>query len=275
MKKFMILFTDHLINSWRTKKGILFLIIYTAVFLLCAYGIIRFQIQINSQMENLGVPEMQKQVVTELAKNILKNSINNAVVTYLLSIPFMNIALFLVSLFGTPLLILLLKYDVISQEDYEHTTRFLLFRCSRIQIYLAKYFSSIIEIMILTFTALFVALTWAAFSIPDFSFAESFKPGFHFFIVSQLLFSVIIAIVQLISVIVKKPVTGLLISAFALIVLLIIPVWVSWVSPFDINYTGGLFAGKSDPLMVSAAGYLAFNLMFLSSGYLIYRRKNI
>ena len=275
MKKFLILLSDNLVNSWRTKKGILFLVIYTAVFLLCAYAIIDMIHTVESQMEMMGIPEAQKQFVTEFGRLIVINSIRNEVINYLMSIPFINIPLSLVSLFGTPLLILLLKYDVISQENYEHTARFLLFRCKRLQIYLAKYLSSVIEIMILTFTALFIALIWAAFSVENFSFAESFKAGLHLFIVSQLMFSAITAIVQLVSVAVKKPVTGLLISAAALIFLLIIPVWVSWVSPFDINYTGGLFAGKSTPLLVSIAGYLGFNLLFLSAGFLIYRRKNI
>lgn len=275
MKKLLILTKDSIVNTVTSKRAIVFLILYTGIFLLIAYGFMELQLELQKQMKAFGVSENQERMVTEIAKAFFKAQANNELVNYLLSVPFFNVALFFVSIFGTPLLIIILKYDILAQERYDGTLRFLLFRVSRLKIIASRFVSSLFEIMFLTLIAFLAAFFWAALRIPDFPLLKSFLTGLYFWGVSQLYFSVIIAFSMLFSTFVKKPITALILGFLTLFGLSILPIWVPAVSPLDLVHLGGLLAGPSISLLLSALVYLFYTGLFLLAGYFIFKRKDL
>lgn len=275
MSKTFILLKDNFIQSFRSKKTVLFLIIYMAVFFLIANAIITFIPGITATIQIMGSVSQEANFAEDFVGSMFQGSMDASVLSYLFSIPLINIALFIVSIFGTPILILLTKYDLLALESYDHTFRFLLFRTSRFKIYLSRFLSAFLEIFAITFLALIFALIWSAIRVPDFSFSKSLSAGLYFLIVSQFLFAVIIAITMLMSTIVKKPLTALLFTFLALIVLLAVTNLVNYVSPFDSFYIRGLIAGFSLELLKSIISYILFTALFLAAGFIIFKRKNL
>jgi ABC-type transport system involved in multi-copper enzyme maturation permease subunit len=276
MGNFLILVKDHLASSIRTKKGIILLLLYLAVFALVAYGFFQVHNLINKELNSRGISEEQRTFVIFFAENALRQS--NAVqefVDFLLRVPFINIALFLVTLIGTPFLILLLSYDKISQEVYDGTLRYLLFRTSRLKIYLAKFLSAAIEIGVITFIALLIALVWGSFKLNNFDFSESFGYGMRFWLIAQPFLWISIAFVLIFSSLFRKPFHALLCSCLGLLGLAILPHWVDYVSPFDSFYLKGLFVNFSPKLYLSLGFFCFFAALFLGIGFSIFNKKDL
>jgi ABC-type transport system involved in multi-copper enzyme maturation permease subunit len=290
MRQLLTLTKDSLLNAFRTKKAIIFLVLYLGTFGAITFGFIKVQEHLNQEierqiervLEEQGVPTIGRTVASSMgremaegfAREMLRTQ-NNEVINFLLDIPFLNLALFGVTIFGTPLLILILKYDLVAQENYEGTMRFLLFRTSRTKIILAKFISSIIEIAVLTFIALVVALIWANFKLESFDFAQSLRVGVRFWAIAQVFLSAFVAFALLISVIFKKPFVALTMCFIGMLILILLPIWTNSVSPLDIYYLRGLFYGPSFELMFSLFSYGLFSLGILTIANYIFNKKNL
>lgn len=272
--RFLILFKDQISTSWRSKKAILFLVLYMSVFLLLALGIITIQTKIFEQFREQGIAQTQQDIALTFGRRALRSQ-NNDIIDFLIDVPFINIALFLVTIFGTPLLLLLLNYDKIAQEVYDGSFRYILFRTSRRSIYLSKFLGSIVECAIITFIALMTALLWAKWQISDLDLSKSFLYGLRFWTIGQVFLWVFIAFSLMFSTFFQKAFSALLVTASALFILFILPFWIGYISPYDLNYLSGLFFPTSPELFQSLITYLIFTLIFLSGGYFWFSRKDL
>ncbi len=275
MRALYLLSKDNFLNAFRSKKAVIFLLLYVIVFGLIMYGFSHVQQEINNQFRSQGISSAQQDFMIQFAKNFLQAENQNQVMHFLLTVPFFNIALFLVTIFGTPLLILIVKYDILAQEISDKTFRFLLFRTTKWKIYIAKFISSVLEFAVITFIAFLIAVLWAKSSISDFDWERSLSAGLYFWIISQVFLAVFMAFNMLISVMVKKPFQALLLSCLGLFTFTILPVWFDYLSPFNMVYLNGLFYGFSRELFLSLASYFIFIFLFLGLGFVIFNRKNL
>lgn len=269
-----VLIQDQVKTSWRSKKAILFLILYLSVFLLLALGIITIQTKIFEQFKEQGITQTQQDIAFTFARRALRSQ-NNDIIAFLVDVPFINIALFLVTIFGTPLLLVLLNYDKIAQEVYDGTLRYLLFRTSRLSIYLSKFVGSIVECAVITFIALLIALLWATWQVKGLEFGPSFFYGIRFWAIGQVFLWAFIAFSLMFSSFFQKPFTALLVNAAALFGLFVLPFWIGYISPYDLNYLSGLFFPNTVELFQALGIYLIFTVIFLSIGYLRFARKDL
>ena len=275
MRKLGILILDGLLSSFRSKKAILFLALYLGTFFIFCYGFIKIEEKIVHELEKQGINETSRKVLSSTVKKLLREKNDELVVDFLLTVPYFNTALFILSIFCTPLLILLLRYDVPAREIYDGTLRFLTFRVSRGTFILARFLGGVIEFALITLAAQCAAILWVKAKIPLFPAGESFKVGFVFWVRLQFFFAVFIAFALLVSVIVKKPFLALLVAVLGLLALFIIPIWIDYVSPFDIEYIGGLFYSPSPRLYRTLGAYLGFAVLFLGIGAAVFQRKNL
>lgn len=272
----LVLIWDNLKNSLRTKKAIVFLILYLAVFGLIMYAFFYVQENIERQLSEQGFSDYQRIFITGFGRSIIRNNIENeAVVNFLFSVPPINIIMFFVTLIGTPLLLFILNYDKVSQEIYDGTIRYFLFRVSRFQLYSSKFLSSVIECAAITFIALFLGILWASIRYRSVDFVESIGYGLRYWLIAQFFLVVFIAFSLMASSIFKKPFVALIVSFVSYLVMAVIPFFVAYVSPYDAVYFEGLFFNNSPQLFISLAAYLGFAAVFLTTGYLIFKRADL
>ncbi len=276
MNNFIVLVKDHLVNSFKSKKGIVFLLLYLAVFLLIAYLFFKLQNNINAEFERQKVEPSQRVFIGMFVQGAFTQlSTDQQFNDFILHIPFINIALFMVAILGTPLLILILTYDKIAQEVYDGTLRYLLFRTSRFQIYFAKFLSSAIEVAVTTFVALFIALLWGSFEIRFFDISQSMWLGLRFWLIAQPFLWVFIAFSLIFSSIFRKPFHALLTSFLVFFGLVLLPFWVHFVSPFDSYFMQGLYYPLSFELIRTLLFYTLFTIVFLGIGFSIFQKKDL
>ncbi len=252
----------------------LFLILYLSVFLLLALGFIHIQARILEQFEQQGITQTQQNLAFGFAKNALRSQ-NNQVIDFLINVPFINLALFLVTIFGTPLLVMLLNYDKIAQEVYDGTLRYLLFRVSRFQLYLTKFLGSLVECALITLVALLFALVWASFQLKGLDFGVTLAYGIRFWAIGQVFLSVFVAFAMMFSTFFKKPFTALIVGATVLFLLFILPFWIDYLSPYDVKYLTGLFYNNSLELAETLGVYVLFTILFWLIGWWNFSRKDL
>ncbi|MFH1037577.1 MAG: ABC transporter permease subunit [PVC group bacterium] len=275
MRKLLILILDGLLGSFRSKKAILSLILYLGIFFTFCYGFIKVEEKIIRELENQGINETSRKVVSAAVTRILREKDDTRIVDFLLTVPYFNTAVFILSIFCTPLLILLLRYDVPAREICDGTLRFLTFRVSRPVFLLARFLGGAIEFALITLAAHCAAIFWVKARIPLFPAGESFRAGLSFWLRLQFFFSVFIALALLVSVTVRKPVHSLLLAVLAVLALFLLPIWTDYLSPFDIKYIGGLFSGPAFPLYRTLGAYLGFAALFFGAAALLFQRKNL
>ena len=283
MKKLFILIKDNLFLSFKTKKGFIFVILYLLVFGLITYGFIEINHEVERQLsyelerqgfsgiENSFATTMTRNMAEEFATDILVTR-NDQVINFLIDIPFLNIMLFLVSLFGTPLLIIILKYDAINSDTYDGSMRYLLFRVSRTKIVLAKFISSVLEFAILTLISLIIAFFCAELF---FEIKLNFWHGLRFWALSHFMLSIFSALAIMFSVLFKKPFHSLIFCFVALFSFIFLAIKFDYISPFDEVYFSGFFYNYSPELLSSLAAYSVFSILFLGIGIFVFNRKNL
>jgi len=276
MNKFLVLVWDNLKNSLRTKRALIFLALYLVVFGLITYAFFQIQNEIEKQLAEQDISGFQREFMTNFAQNAIVNGANNnAVVQFLFKVPPLNIVLFLVSLVGTPILLFILNYDKVSQEIYDGTIRYLLFRASRWQIFFAKFVSSLIECAGITLIALFMGVSWASVKFQSVDFALSLQYGLRYWFIAQFFLLVFVAYSLMTSAIFKKPFTSLVVSFVGWIVMIVVPFFVSYIPPYDPKFFEGLFFHNSLELIFSLMIYLLFTAVFLAGGYQIFKRNDL
>lgn len=286
MRNFFILTFDNLLNSFRTKRALIFLILYLGVFVLVTFSFIKateaieeqVQIEITKSMEEQGMNPLTQKIATSMttqmaesfARDFLKTK-NDQTINFLLETPFLNIMLFLVTLFGTPLLILILKYDTLTQEIYDGTLRFVLFRTSRKNIFFAKFLSGALEFAFLTLIAFLLAYLWTGIAFNQWM---KIGIGLRFWFLAQLFLAIFVSFYLFISVIFKKPFYSLLTACLFSLILLLAPLKIRYISPFDTDYLRGFFYPYSSiEFQIMVFGYLSLIVFFLSTGFFIFKKK--
>lgn len=276
MPIFFILVFDNLKTSIRTKKAIIFLVLYLFVFGLIMYAFFHLVQDINEQIEKQGISELQQGFISSFARGVLmNNSENDAIIEFLFTIPVINIILFFVSLIGTPLLLFILNYDKVSQEIYDGTIRYLLFRASRFQIFFAKFVSGLLECSLITFVAMVLGVLWGSMRFESVHFAASIVFGLRYWLIAQFFLTIFIALTLMASSIFKKPFTSLIVAFTSYIALAILPFFVGYISPYDKLYFEGLFMPTSGSLFFSIGIYMVFTAIFLTFGYQLFKRKDL
>lgn len=276
MNTFAVLVWDNLKNSFRTKKALIFLVLYLLVFGLITYGFFRIQEDIERQMMEQGISELQRHFLNSFARTfITQQADNSAIASFLFSVPAINIVLFFVSLIGTPLLLFILNYDKVSQEVYDGTIRYVLFRASRFQIFFAKFLSGLIECALITLVALVLGILWGSIKFKSVDFGTSISFGLRYWVIAQFFLIAFIALSLMTSSIFKKPFISLIVAFISYVAMPIIPLFLSYVSPYDRAYFEGLFFPLSAELIFSIGIYLAYAAVFLITGFLIFKRKDL
>jgi ABC-type transport system involved in multi-copper enzyme maturation permease subunit len=275
MRKLLILIFDGLAGFFRSKRAILFLVLYLGIFFLFCSGFIRAEAKITGELDRQGVNEPARTAVSKMVQDILRERDEHRIVDFLLTLPFFNTALFVLSIFGTPGLILLLRYDTPAREIREGTMRFFTFRVSRTTWLLARFLGGVVEFALITLAAHCAAIGWAAAAIPGFPAAAGFWAGLQFWLRLQLFFAVFISLSLLVSTAVPKPFLSLPLAAAAVLLLLILPAWTDYLSPFDLHYVGGLFSPPSLPLYRALGACGAFSLIFFGAAAWIFKRRNL
>jgi len=259
----------------KSKKLVIFLIFYLAIFFLIFYAFLKIQTEINSQMENFGIDNNKRRFLEPMVRTFLQNSTKSKVMDFLLDISISNFVIFMITIFGTPLLIMIAKYDAFSQEIYDKTIRFLLFRVSRANIFFAKFISAVLEFAIITFFSFVVAIIWSKLALDDFDFWENFKTGIYFWLVSQFFLSFFIAFFLGISSLTTKPFYSLFISCFVLLFFAMTTIWFDYLSPFNSFYSSGFFCGMSMELIKSIIFYSAATSIFLIIFFILFKKRNL
>lgn len=276
MRTFLILTWDNLKGSLQTKKALIFLALYLLIFALISYGFFTLQAEIEEQILAQGVSGIQRDFMIDFATNVIQNQTeNNFLMQFLFDIPPINIMLFFVSLIGTPILLFIINYDKISQEIYDGTIRYLLFRASRFKIFFAKFLSSFLECSLITLFAVFIGVLWGSLRFDSVDFSESMSYGLRFWMISQFFLSVFVALSLLASSIFKKPFTSLIVCFLIFIAMPILAYFFPYISPFETEYFKGLFFHNSYQLFFSLAVYTLYTAIFLSIGYSIFKRKDL
>ncbi len=275
MKHICILIYDNLKHSITNKKSLIFLVLYLGVFFLIASFFLKIQKEIYDQMAIQGISDTMQRGMTQFVTNILRTQ-NNELLDYLINTPFINFIIFLVTIFGTPILIVIIKYDIFAQDIYDGSIRFLLFRTTRFKIFISKLISSIIEISIITFIAFISIIVWAKIQINGFDILKSIYSGTNLWVISQVFLTIFISLCCLTSIIVKKPFSSLLVACIIILGFLILPIWFDWVSPFNVYYLRGIFYSPgSKKFVFSVFSYLVFTLGFLVSSFVVFNNKDL
>lgn len=273
MHPFFILITDNLKSALKSKKAIVFLALYLILFSLVVYAIKEFQREFFQQLALQQNPNLTP-LFFEAIKQFLRLN-NDAFINALFSIPPYSLQLFAVTLFATPVLLLLVHYDKLAQEASDGTFRYLLFRTGRAQIYWAKFASIVIEIALVTFLATIFAVLYGHFSLPFFQTKEVLKASFHFWWVGLPFLISFSSLVLLFSAMVKRPFSALLLSALAVIGAALIMIWWPQLSPFYLEYWKGFFLPGTSLMFKSILIYLGFTSLFSSLGFWVFKKKDL
>lgn len=276
MTAFWILTWDNLKNSLRAKKAMIFLVLYLLVFGLITYVFFNVQNHIEEQILAQGASSLQVSFMSNFVKNVLTNvGDGSKVIDFLFNVPPINIVLFFVSLIGTPFLLFIINYDRVSQEIYDGTIRYILFRATRFKIFFAKFFSGLLECSLITLLALFLGILWGSLKYSSVDFTVSMTYGLRYWFIAQVFLAVFVACTLLASAIFKKPFTSLVFCFIFYVFLVIIQFFIPYISPYDSVYFEGLFFHNSLPLLFSLAVYAGFTAIFLTAGYQIFKRKDL
>lgn len=271
MRSFFALLRDNLSHALKSKKALVFLILYLTVFSVVVYGIKELQKEFFQQLTlHPGVTP----VFFNLLKEFLKLN-SDQFIQALFSIPPYSLQLFAVTLFGTPLLLLLVNYDKLAQEISEGSFRYLLFRTSRAHIYWAKFASMALEIAFVTFIATLLAVLYGHFSLPFFQTAKVFKSSLIFWLAGLPFLVSFSALILLFSAGVKRPFSALLLVALALIASAVVMIWAPQLSPFYLEYWKGFFLPGTPLMLKSVLIYLGFCALFSGVGFLIFKKRDL
>ncbi len=279
MEQIFILVKDQLQYFFRSKKAVIFSLLYLVVFLLVIEGFITLQSHFFQEVERQGVSDFQRDFMMTFARiSFLNGSDSNVLLDFLFTVPVFNIVFFLVSLVGTPILIILLNFDRFSQEMRDGTFRYLIFRIPKFprwKIYVAKFLGSLLEVLFATAVAFILALVWSAVRIQGFDFWLSFTLGVRYLLIGLVFLSAVVSYVLLFSVCFKRVSFGLYASIVFYFVSLVFPWWVRGFSLYDPSYMEGLFHADSVQLTLSLLAYFLFSLLFNGLGFFIFHKRDL
>lgn len=273
MSQFLVLIGDNLKNALKSKKAIVFLALYLILFSLLVYAIKEVQRQFFTQLAMQGNPEVTP-MFFEVMKGFLRLN-SDEFIKALFSLPVYSLQLFSVTLFGTPILLLLVHYDKIAQEISDGTYRYLLFRTSRAKIYWSKFASVAIEITIVTFLATLFAIVYGHFSLNFFQTEEVIRASLRFWLAGLPFLFSFSALVLMFSAMVKRPFSALLLSAATIICAALVMIWTPEVSPFYLEYWKGFFLPGTPLMLKSVMIYLGFTALFSGAGFLIFKNRDL
>lgn len=276
MKQLFVLIKEQCSYAFTTKKVLLFLLLYAGAFIGSMWIFFEIQKTITEGFRSQNIGTFQQEFMTGFAMSILEGKAGNTpLLDFLLHVPVVHVILFLVTIFGTPLLILLLGYDKISQEIYDGTIRYMVFRTSRGKIFLSKFLSGLLEIAFVTGLVTLFILFWASFQIPDFQWMRSLGYGLHYWIISLVFLAPFVAYSLMCSAFFRKPFLALVTSFVGWIVMVVLTFLVDYVSPYDGQYMQGLFYYFSPELLYACLVYTIFSLLFLGVGYVVFTKRDL
>lgn len=273
---FFLLLREFTISSLKTRKAIIFLVLYLAVFGLVMFAFFKGMEQVTIQFSAQGISQFQQQFAYALASSVIRGSAETSpIVAYLAGLHPVVIFQYFVMLIGTPIFILLVGYDKIAQEVYDGTIRYITFRTSRLTYYLAKFCSGLLENALVTLIATVAICTWATFWLPGFTLEMSLPAIIRLWLIAQIFLLVPTAGVLMVSGIFRKPFAALVASFSLAIAILISNIWIPYLSPLDGIVFSGLFFDLSPELLGSLAVYFCMSVGYLLIGFFFFSRKDV
>jgi hypothetical protein len=273
LKQILTLIKFNLLQSIRSRKAFVFFGFYLAILYFMSIGFIKIQEEIFREFARQGLSEQTSEVMLRFVVRFLHTE-KGPIIDYIMTIPFFNIILFSTTIFVTPLIILIIKYDILSQEIDDKTLRYQLIRTSRNRIYLAKTISSIIEVGCISLIAVLLAVIVANAQIYDLNFKKTFMFSLYFWGILQIHLFFFITYIQLMSTFIQKNYV-LLVSALIIFSMYLVQIWIKYISPLDFIYFRKLFFGPSLELLTSLLVYVMFGIFFFLVGLKFFKVKNI
>lgn len=275
MNAFFILLKDNLLHTLKSRKTLIFLGLYVAVFGLIVHAINEAQRELFQRLAEQGG---MNQMLYIQGYNFLFDLLeieSNAIVQKMATIPFYSIQLFAILLLGTPLLILMIYYDKLAQETSEGTFRYFLFRVSRARLYWAKFASMIIEVALLTLLATLLAILYGHFSLNFFQTSEILKWSLTYWLAGLTPLLTFASMVFMFSTLVKQPFFALLLSVVTLVGAAMMLGWIPELSPFYLDYWKGFFLPGTDFMLKSILIYLIFMTTCALVGFFIFKKRDL
>ena len=275
MYQFFILLKDNLLHALKSKKTIIFLILYLAVFALIVHALKEAQKELFEQLALNGGLDMD---LYREGYNFLFDLLkieSNEIIQKMATVPLFSIELLAVLLLGTPLLILLVYYDKLAQETADGTFRYFLFRTSRAKLYWAKFASMVIEIGILTFLATLLAVLYGYLTLDFFPLKPIFNASVTYWLAGLTPLITFASLVFMLSALVKQPFLALLFSGVAVIAALIMLAWIPEISPFNLDYWKGFFLPGTSYMVKSVFIYLGFTTLCAGTGFIIFKKRDL
>lgn len=274
MQQFITLLKDNLTSALKSKKALVFLALYLILFSLVINGIKEFQQEFFAELaiQQATTPELMP-LFFEVMGRFSTNS--GEFIGALFTIPPYSLQLFAVTLFGTPILLLMVHYDKLAQEISDGTYRYLLFRTSRAKIYWAKWGSAVLEITLVTFLATLFAVVYGHFSLSFFQTGEIFAASMRFWLAGLPFLIAFSSLVLMFSVMVRRPFTALLLSASAVVISALLLIWVPDISPFYWENWKGFFLPGTPLMIKSILIYLGYAALFSSIGFAVFRWRDL
>jgi len=207
IKQFFAVFEYELKQAFLSTKAILTLSSLVFLTSTLIYWIYRLEIAMKSQMTRDEIK------ATEVFKKIFSSNFYDAY-PFLEGVPLYIIFLQLCSLTFIPLFILILSYDITSNELRDKTFRYFAFRCNVLTICIGKYLAYAAQFAVITAILWSLALCYNKWHEPDLDLSLSISYIFHFWSIDQFMNLFVIAFSLCVSCSFRNPLLANLLILF-------------------------------------------------------------
>jgi len=164
--RFPILFCDHFVGGFRSRRSLVLAGTYLLGFLLVSSVVIKLHRVAGIPVgEALDLSERGAPIAGFL-RSLAADEGSSGVVEFVLSTPAINLSLAVISLALLPLLIVVFRHDIPSREMEAGTLRFLVWRVKRFPLLLSRFLGGVAEIAVVTLGSFLLVLVYALIEIP-------------------------------------------------------------------------------------------------------------
>ncbi len=192
--------------------------------------------------------------------------------------PVLSLCLFL-GLITLPLFCILAGHNQLAGDAGRYSFRFLLTRCTRIELYLSRYLGSCILVGVSLFI-LVIGMAVLSLQIDQFTPSATITYAMKIYIVLLIYSLPLIAFIAIISAYMLGALSALLCGGVLYIVMLVASRWldddfppIAYLLPNVLKPS--LYDVGSNELIVNLAGLLAFTVIYLAIGWFIFRQRNV
>lgn len=269
-----LLTVDELKQLCFRKKALFALILYAGILFLTFLGIAKMRGYVSEAIPTLPIEPEQRIFLNEYVRNFKLPDVMTEKVP-MLKTPLPLLLYFLISIASLPFLIPTVSCDMISNDTYKGTQRFLLFRVSRTAYFLSKaiaHFILFLAVQLGLLVLLFGFCLFYAREIMDIHFFAN-----SFFLTLRLipLILAFLAMTQFISSLISSPVKSLIINNLALLLMVILLAVQPVLSIFYQPIWAGLLSFEGNQILYSHLGFITWSILFWGFSYTFFMYKKL